>query len=161
MPKQITPTGLATQVEQASRLIHASGYAEGLYPAQWAALRYFAEASPTARTTADLARFQGLTLGSVARTVRTLVMKGLLARRSNPRSRRADLIALTPSGEELLSHDPRLVLVGLLEALPLNQRDALAEAMGALLRGLFSERLGATVGNGTAPQPEESLLVDS
>ena len=157
MPKPTSPTSLVTSIEQVSRLIHASGYAEGLYPAQWAALRYFAEASPASRTTAGLARFQGLTLGSVARTVRTLVVKGLLARQSNPRSRRADLIALTSMGEELLQRDPRALLVSLLDSLPAAHQEALATAVETLLRGLFSERLGGGTAGTIVPRLEGAL----
>ena len=71
MQVQISSVGIAALIERASRLIHSIGYAEGLYPAQWTALRFFSEAPPSARTTAGLARFQGMSLGPVARTVRT------------------------------------------------------------------------------------------
>ncbi|MEI6986683.1 MAG: MarR family transcriptional regulator, partial [Rhodospirillaceae bacterium] len=70
MQAQISTVGIAALIERASRLVHSIGYAEGLYPAQWMALRFFTEAQPSARTTAGLARFQGMSLGPVARTVR-------------------------------------------------------------------------------------------
>ena len=62
MKNEISPAGVSALFEQASRLIHGLGFAEGLTPAQWVALRYFAEAPPFSRTMASLARYQGLTL---------------------------------------------------------------------------------------------------
>lgn len=138
MQKRISPHGVAALLEQVSRLIHSTGYAEGLYPAQWTALRFFSEAPASARTTAGLARFQGMSLGPVARTVRTLVEKGLLARAANPLSRRADLIAVTSLGRALLQRDPRLQISKTIETLPPKQQEALASALETLLYGLFA-----------------------
>ena len=138
MQVQISSVGIAALIERASRLIHSIGYAEGLYPAQWTALRFFSEAPPSARTTAGLARFQGMSLGPVARTVRTLVEKGLLARAANPSSRRADLIAVTTAGQTLLKRDPRAAVAAAVESMPLDQREALASAMETLLHGLLA-----------------------
>lgn len=144
MRKEISPDGIAALLEQATRLIHSTGYAEGLYPAQWTALRYYSEAPGNARTTAGLARFQGMSLGPVARTVRTLVEKGLLVRMANPSSRRADLIAVTAAGMELLRRDPRAELSGLIAQLPHDQREGLAVGLEMLLRGMFSAQKAAT-----------------
>ncbi|MEI6557911.1 MAG: MarR family transcriptional regulator [Rhodospirillaceae bacterium] len=138
MQVQISSVGVAALIERASRLIHSIGYAEGLYPAQWTALRFFSEAPPSARTTAGLARFQGMSLGPVARTVRTLVEKGLLARAANPSSRRADLIAVTAGGQALLRRDPRAAVAAAVETLPIEQREVLATAMEILLHGLLA-----------------------
>ena len=138
MQVQISSVGIAALIERASRLIHSIGYAEGLYPAQWTALRFFSEAPPSARTTAGLARFQGMSLGPVARTVRTLVEKGLLARAANPSSRRADLIAVTSAGQVLLKRDPRAAVAAAVESMPLDQREVLAVGMETLLLGLLA-----------------------
>lgn len=142
---------VAARLERASRLIHSAGHAEGLYPAQWSALRYCAEAPVEDRTTAALARFQGMNLGPVARTVRTLVDKGLLARDRHPGNRRADLLSVTPAGVALLERDPRRALVAGLAALPPDRRAALAEALDRLIERLFLEWKG-TPGAG-APTP--------
>ena len=138
MQVRISSVGIAALIERASRLIHSIGYAEGLYPAQWTALRFFSEAPPSARTSAGLARFQGMSLGPVARTVRTLVEKGLLARAANPSSRRADLIAVTAAGQNLLKRDPRSAIAEAIETLPGDQRETLATAMETLLHGLLA-----------------------
>ncbi len=123
-------------LEQASRMIHGSGYAQGLYPAQWVALRYFVEADGPARTATGLARFQDMSIAPVARTSRTLVEKGLLERQPNPRSRRADLVAVTEAGLTMLQHDPRQPIEALLASLPRAGRDALTEALEMLVREL-------------------------
>jgi DNA-binding MarR family transcriptional regulator len=138
MQVQISSVGIAALIERASRLIHSIGYAEGLYPAQWTALRFFSEAPPSARTTAGLARFQGMSLGPVARTVRTLVEKGLLARAANPSSRRADLIAVTVAGKDLLKRDPRAAVAAAVDSLTLEQREVMATAMETLLHSLLA-----------------------
>ena len=123
-------------LEQASRMIHGSGYAHGLYPAQWVALRYFGEADAPARTASGLARFQDMSIAPVARTIRTLVEKGLLERQSNPKSRRADLVAVTAAGRTVLQRDPRQPIEALLSGLPESNREALAEALEMLVREL-------------------------
>jgi len=155
MVSQISAQGIAALIEQASRLIHSLGYAEGLYPAQWTALRFFSEAPASARTTAGLARFQGMSLGPVARTVRTLVDKGLLARAANPLSRRADLIAVTAAGQTLMKRDPRAAMALTIEAMPAEQKEALAGAMEALLYGLFAMQRSGD--HGAAARGDEDL----
>ncbi|MFC5356252.1 MarR family winged helix-turn-helix transcriptional regulator [Azospirillum himalayense] len=133
-------TGLATVVENTSRLLHASGHAEGLYPAQWVALRYFAEMSEAQRTASALARFQDLAIASVARTVVTLVDKGLLTKRPNPRDARADVLDLTEKGRELLKNDPRLALERALAEIPDEDIESYARTATRLLQRLLELR---------------------
>jgi DNA-binding MarR family transcriptional regulator len=132
--------GVATLIEQTARLLHSAGHAEGLYPAQWTALRYFSETQPNAHTMAGLAKYQDMCLGPVARTVRTLIEKGLLERHPNPRNRRADLIEVSPAGRRMLEQDPRNAIVTVLRSLPPNSQLALADGMTLLLAGLHAER---------------------
>ena len=141
MQPHVSTAGIAALIERSARLLHAIGYAGGLNPAQWVALRYFSEAPPIIRTTADLARYQGMSLGSVSRTVRTLVEKNLLARADNPASRRADLIALTSAGHALLKNDPNKAVVAIVETMLTNQREALATALELTMTQLFARHL--------------------
>lgn len=97
---------LTQMLDQLTRMIHAQQHAEGLYPAQWVALRYFAEAPEPQRTTTQLARFQGIEHGPVSRTVSTLVTKGLLKRRQSSTDRRSHFLDVTPAGLSLLGQDP-------------------------------------------------------
>ena len=137
MANQVSSDGVSALIERAARLIHSISYAEGLYPAQWVALRYFSEAPPASRTTAGLSRFQGMCLGPVARTVRVLVEKGLLVRVANPASRRADLIAVTVGGQGLLMRDPRATVAAIIESMPEDQQLALATILEGLIPGLL------------------------
>ncbi len=133
----VSSIGLASLIERLSRLFHSKGYSNGLYPAHWVALRFFAEATPSSRTTASLARFQGMSLGPVARTVRTLVDKGLLARAANPSSRRADLIAVTTAGRTLLNNDPRAIVATVIQDMPADEQETLANAIERLIEGMW------------------------
>jgi len=160
MKDEISPAGVSALFEQASRLIHGLGFAEGLTPAQWVALRYFAEAPPFSRTMASLARYQGLTLAPVTRTVRTLIDKGYVERHPNPRSKRADLVIVTASGKQLLESDPRARLVEIVSQVPPAEREMLARSMKVILDGLlelglprFDERL---LEPGPAPEDESA-----
>lgn len=148
MTKPVSAQGIAALTEQLSRILHSEGYVEGLYPAQWTALRYFSQALPSSRTTAELARYQGMSLGPVARTVRTLVEKGLLARVANPHSRRADLITVTGSGQKLLTRDPRNRIAAIVETLPDGQKAALAQALEGFVGGLLTVAQGCDYGRG-------------
>ncbi|MEI7607236.1 MAG: MarR family transcriptional regulator [Rhodospirillaceae bacterium] len=141
MQTEISSVGIATLIERAARIVHSLGYAEGLYPAQWVALRYFSEAPPSNRTTAALAHYQGMGLGPVARTVRTLVDKGLLARAANPASRRADLIAVTATGKALLNSDPQNAIAAVVETMPAEHRVALATALEVLVPTLYAQQV--------------------
>lgn len=74
--QNISPVTISSLIERASRIIHSVGYSEGLYPAHWVALRYFSEAPPSSRTSAGLARFQGMSLGPVYPAPRRHVERG-------------------------------------------------------------------------------------
>ncbi len=125
---------LAESLELVARALHARGYAEGLFPAQWTALRYFARTQPERRTASDLARFQGLANGPVSRTVRTLIRKGLLAKAETQPRGRAERLELTGAGRKMLESDPMLELEKLMAGLDEAERQALAGALEAILK---------------------------
>lgn len=153
MPAAVRTSKLAGLFEHAARLIHGAGHAHGLYPAQWTALRYFSEAGRSrgrVPTVAGLMRFQNMAMSPVARTVRSMVDKGLLERRPNPQDRRADLIDLTEDGRRLLALDPRQRLEALLDQVPASQRVVVAEALQILIDGLLDET------DRPAPPPDRS-----
>ncbi|MFP5512670.1 MAG: MarR family winged helix-turn-helix transcriptional regulator [Alphaproteobacteria bacterium] len=101
-----TDNDLVTLLDQVSRLVYGIGFANGLFPAQWVALRYFHDSPEPARTLTALARFQRIHLAPVSRTVSTMVDKGLLARRPHPGFKRGWLFDLTDEGRAMLDHDP-------------------------------------------------------
>ena len=128
------PASLAELLERTARKLHSRGHAEGMFPAQWAALRYFDRAQANLRTASELARFQGLANGPVSRTVRTLVQKGLLTKAADQPRGRAELLELSPSGKALLEDDPSRELERVIGSLPAAERDSLA----ALLERIVS-----------------------
>lgn len=131
----VPSTALARLVEQTSRRIHSAGYEADLFPAQWAALRYFSDCAPDDANASALARYQGLAYGPVTRTVRTLIEKGMVAN-TGPVRGRARRVALTQKGRRLLDKDPLNEVVSALESLGEVEREALAVALEAILRRL-------------------------
>lgn len=123
MKDEFSPEGITALFEQASRLIHGSGFTGGMTPAQWTALRYFASVPKSSRTMANLARFQGLTLAPVTRTVRNLILKGYVDRHPNPRTRRADLIIVNETGKQALEADPHRQLLAIIATVPPEYRE--------------------------------------
>jgi DNA-binding MarR family transcriptional regulator len=133
-PKAIPANALTELLELASRSMHSLGYAEGLYPAQWTALRYFAKAEDGRRTASDLARFQGLATGPVSRTVRTLIQKRLIAKSKNQPSGRAEHLEVTSAGYDFLARDPIAGLTKAIDDLSTQEREALASALERVIR---------------------------
>lgn len=132
-PQDSDARTLASLLEQAARRLHSQGYAANLFPAQWAALRYMRSAEPTQRTAIDLARFQGLASGAVARTVRTLISKGLLVKEGTVGRGRAERLGLTDRGQTVLRKDPLAAVVSVLETLDESDRRAVASALDKVI----------------------------
>ena len=131
---RISASALAELLELVARMLHSRGYAEDLFPAQWAALRYFSKAPPERRTASDLARFQGLANGPVSRTVRTLIQKGLIMKALVQPRGRAEILDLTDSGRKVLESDPTLELETALKGLDETDQEATARALETVLR---------------------------
>ena len=121
-------------LDQLARRMHSQGYAARLFPAQWAALRYVNSAPDHLRTAIDLARFQGLASGAVARTVRTLIRKGFLEKQGTIGRGRAERLALTDKGRALLKRDPLSGIVDAVETLRDDERQSLQRSLQLLLR---------------------------
>jgi DNA-binding MarR family transcriptional regulator len=138
----ISASALASLLEQVARRIHSQGYAADLFPAQWAAIRYLDAAPPQLRTAIDLARFQGLASGAVARTVRTLIGKGLLVKVGTIGRGRAEQLDLTPEGLRLLTEDPLRDVARALETLSRSERESLAQGLEIAIRATMPEAEG-------------------
>ena len=132
--KTIPAAALAELLELAGRSMHSIGYAEGLYPAQWTALRYLAKAPDGMRTASELARFQGLANGPVSRTVRTLIQKGLVRKSASQPAGRAEHLEVTEEGAAFLDRDPALAIVEAIGAFSREEREALANALENVIR---------------------------
>lgn len=149
-PRSNAQKALAGLLDQVSRHLHSSGHAADLYPAQWSALRYFIKADPQHRSAMALARYQGIEPGPTARTVRTLVDKGLLKKAGSLGRGRIQRIDVTEAGQALLSLDPLNVVADALADLDEPQRAALAEALERVLKAMQTKDRR---GNGSAPEP--------
>jgi DNA-binding MarR family transcriptional regulator len=135
----ISAAALASLLEQVARRIHSQGYAADLFPAQWSALRYLDGAPPQLRTAIDLARFQGLASGAVARTVRTLITKGLLVKAGTIGRGRAEQLNLTTLGREILADDPLQGIAKALEVLGTSERESLANGLEIAIRSTMPD----------------------
>ena len=113
------------------------GFTPGLNPAQWAALRYFDEATIERRTVTGFAQFQGTTKGTASQTVAALVRKGYLRRVGDKQDRRVHRLVLTDDSQALLKGDPLQQLSTALESLTQEERWALAVNMEKVLRQLI------------------------
>lgn len=131
-------SAIAELLELTARKLHSRGHAGGLFPAQWAALRYFSRAAEELRTSSDLARFQGLANGPVSRTVRTLVQKGLLEKAALQPRGRAERLELSAAGHALLAQDPTLELEAAIDAINPDDRGCLGRALESLVSRLGS-----------------------
>lgn len=132
----IRAADLVRAFELAARLVHSRSHAHALYPAQWAALRYFTVAVGEYRTAIALARYQGQAFGPVARTVRTLIERGFLRKAGSAGRGRAEVVELTPAGEAILKQDPMASLVVAFAALDADARLSFAKALEPILKAL-------------------------
>ena len=124
-------------IEQVGKAAYNLGFTPGLNPAQWAALRYFDEATTERRTVTGFAQFQGTTKGTASQTVAALVRKGYLRRVGDKQDRRVHRLVLTDQSQALLRGDPLQKLGQALESLTQEERWALAVSMEKVLRQLI------------------------
>ena len=87
---------------------------------------------PSLCSASALAAYQGMAFGPVSRTVRTLITKGLV-RKTEATSGRFELVEVTAAGRALLAMDPLAGVIEALDALPPVNRQALAEALEAIV----------------------------
>lgn len=134
--RTLSTSALAELLELTARMLHSRGYAADLFPAQWAALRYFSRAPISQRTASELARFQGLANGPVSRTVRTLVQKGLLTKAAEQPKGRAELLELTSAGRAMLEQDPTLAVEAVISDLSASEQEGFARSLELIVRRL-------------------------
>lgn len=128
---------------QVLRTTSSLAFREGLNPAQWAALRYFAQASPpSARSVIAFARYHGTTKGTASQTIAALEKKGLLERQVNERDRRTATLSVTETGQAVLANDPINALSDAIAGLSDSHHRMMAEGLDQLLRHLLDARVG-------------------
>lgn len=150
------PSARATAevMAQVLRTTASLAFSEGLNPAQWSALRYFAQATPSARSVVAFARYHGTTKGTASQTIAALLKKGLLDRSRNERDRRTVNLELTPMGRAVLENDPLNELAAAIAALTDAHHRNLAEGLDHVLRTLLVRRAHRT--GGRPPRQEEA-----
>lgn len=134
MGEGILPTtnAVMTRLEQLLRIYHAQGFAHGMTPAQWQALRYFDRAEGGDRTLTGFAQARATSMGTASTTVSWLVNRGLLERAHG--GARNVALRLTAEGQNLLeSKDPYRCIERAVDALPTVQRKALVEAADSIV----------------------------
>ena len=130
----------AASVERLARLIHALQFSAGLNPSQWEALRYLARANRFSASPSALARYLGITKGTVSQTIIALESKGYVDRvRGRPDGRSVHL-ELTPKGWCLLNDDPLCAVDAIGKSLPVAERDAAMKTISQLLESLCREK---------------------
>lgn len=139
-PSPVVSQAITEIMEQIFQLAYSVGYAEGLRPSQWAALRYFDQSEASARTVIRYARYNHITKGTASTTIQALVRRGYLERAKAFDDRRSHRIDLTPAGREMLQNDPIAVVVAAVSRLPEDQRAALSDS----LRQIFGDVVEAT-----------------
>ncbi len=88
------------------RIASGEGLVEGLTAAQWAALRYLAQANRFSRTPSAFAAFHGTTRGTASQTIKSLETQGYLTRMRSEADRRSVRLALTEKARGILANDP-------------------------------------------------------
>lgn len=117
-------------------LAQSKGYAHGLKPSQWTALRYFAAARSQDCTVSAFSAYQGATRGAASQMVEVLVGKGLLLRNASSDDRRVVRLQLTEPARELLRRDPLQQFAAAIAALPAEQQSCLWRALEQLAKNL-------------------------
>jgi len=139
----MSSAAIAEIMERIAQLSYAQGMAEGLRPAQWGALRYFAQAEDHARTVGRFARHNMITAGSASQTIETLVRRGLLERVPQASDRRSYRLDLTEDGRRYLHQDPIQKLVGAVDRLGREDSEQLAETLVKIVEVMLDGSLAA------------------
>lgn len=136
----------AEMLVHVARLVHGGGADASLTPAQWTALRYFANANALSRTPSGFSEFHATTRGTASQTVKSLIALGLLARRVNAQDARSTLIDVTESGMARLRQDPLGDLMALIDGMDPARRAAFDTTLAEIAAGLARRRGAPTFG---------------
>lgn len=114
-----------------------------LNPAQWAALRFFADPHIEKKTSSEFAKFHQTTRGTANQTVLALIRKGYLKRDVSPNDHRSKSVSLTQSGIEALKRDPIRPLSEVIDRLEPGERDRLVHQLKHVYERLRVAQHGA------------------
>ena len=129
-----------------ARLARSDDTVDGLTPAQWTVLRFFARANRMTRTPSAFAEFHGTTRGTASQTIKALLAKDYLARTRSPRDGRSVSFDLTQAGWTRLRDDPLSVVMAAIDDLPAETQATLHSAIMALTQNVAQRRHAACFG---------------
>lgn len=125
----VVAKAIAQLVEHFVSTVYADSNVEGMRSAQWAALRYFDEVEPSARTVGNFARQNLITDSSASQTISSLVRRDLLEKIPSKKDGRSHQLHLTESARTLLARDPLNLLVNAVDDLSAKQKTELADVL--------------------------------
>jgi len=147
---------IAELVFHLGRIASGEGLVEGLTAAQWAVLRYFAQANRFSRTPSAFAAFHATTRGTASQTIKSLETQGYLTRMRSEDDRRSVRLALTEKARGILANDPFESLVRAADSLPPSVQGHFASALQRMLGQVAQERGKPPFGTCTSCQHLES-----
>ena len=147
---------IAELVFHLGRIASGEGLVEGLTAAQWAALRYFAQANRFSRTPSAFAAFHGTTRGTASQTIKSIETLGYLTRMRSEGDKRSVLLVLTEKARGILANDPFESLVRAADSLPPSVQGHFADALQRMLGQVAQERGKPPFGTCTSCQHLES-----
>ena len=131
---------IAELVFHLGRIASGEGLVEGLTAAQWAVLRYFAQANRFSQTPSAFAAFHGTTRGTASQTIKSLEIQGYLTRMGSEADRRSVRLLLTEKARGILANDPFESLVRAADSLPPSVQGHFASALQRMLGEVAQER---------------------
>jgi len=147
---------IAELVFHLGRIATGEGLVEGLTAAQWAALRYFAQANRFSQTPSAFAAFHGTTRGTATQTIKSIEALGYLSRMRSEDDRRSVRLVLTEKARGILANDPLESLVRATDSLPPSVRGHFANTLQRMLGQVTQERGKPPFGTCTSCQHLES-----
>jgi DNA-binding MarR family transcriptional regulator len=147
---------MAELVFHLGRIASGEGLVEGLTAAQWAVLRYFAQANRFSRTPSAFAAFHATTRGTASQTIKSLETQGYLTRIPSDEDKRSVQLVLTDKARGILANDPFESLVHAADALPPGLQGHFAHALQRMIGQVAQERGKPPFGTCTSCQHLES-----
>jgi len=136
----VVAKAIAELVEHFVSTVYAESNVQGMRSAQWAALRYFAEVEPAARTVGNFAHHNLITDSSASQTISSLVRRGYLKKIPSEKDGRSHQLHLTDPAYKLLAQDPLNLLVNAIDDLNAKQKTALADVLHQIYLSMQSRR---------------------
>lgn len=136
----VVAKAIAQLVEHFVSTVYAESNVDGMRSAQWAALRYFAEVEPSARTVGNFARQNLITDSSASQTISSLVRRGYLEKIPSEKDGRSHQLCLTDLAHQLLNRDPLNLLMNAVDSLNAKQKTELSDMLHKVYLSMQTRR---------------------